>query len=206
MDKLDSLIGDTADGKAGVEELQTIINYLKLVKLNSEVEIDQSLARGLNYYTGAIIEVKAKSVNIGSVCGGGRYDNLTGIFGLPDVSGVGVSFGADRIYDVMNELNLFPEQVLQSSEVMLVNFGLKEGEFSLKILQELQENGIKAELFPDSSKIKKQMRYADQKGIRFVVLIGEEEMSSENYTVKDMKTGDQSKPTISQLINLIKNS
>jgi histidyl-tRNA synthetase len=203
---LESLIGSSAEGKAGINELKTIMDYLGNVELNSEVEIDQSLARGLNYYTGAIIEVKAKNVAIGSVCGGGRYDNLTGIFGLPDVSGVGVSFGADRIYDVLNELNLFPEQVLHSSEALLVNFGEKEGKFALKILQLLQENGIKAELFPDDAKLKKQMRYADQKGIRFVILIGEEEIKTSRYTLKDMKTGEQSKVLLSEIIRLIKTS
>lgn len=206
LKSLENLIGSTIDGKTGVAELESIVSYLENVELNSEVEIDQSLARGLNYYTGAIIEVKAKIVDIGSVCGGGRYDNLTGIFGLPDVSGVGISFGADRIYDVLNELNLFPEQVLRSSEVLLVNFGEIEGKFALTILQQLQEKEIKAELFPDAVKLKKQMRYADQKGIRFVILIGEEEMKSGQYTLKDMKTGDQSKQSLSEIISLIKTS
>jgi histidyl-tRNA synthetase len=206
LQSLENLIGSSAEGKAGIEELETIISYLENINLNSAVEIDQSLARGLNYYTGAIIEVKAKNVDIGSVCGGGRYDNLTGIFGLPDVSGVGVSFGADRIYDALNELNLFPEQVLHSSEALLVNFGEKEGKFALKILQLLQEKGIKAELFPDVAKLKKQMRYADQKGIRYVILIGEEEIKTGHYTLKDMKTGDQSKAIPEEIIRLIKTS
>lgn len=206
LEKLEELIGNTNDGKTGIEELRTILDYLDTLELVSEVEIDQSLARGLNYYTGAIIEVKAKNVEIGSVCGGGRYDNLTGIFGLPDVSGVGVSFGADRIYDVLNELNLFPEQVLRSSEVLLVNFGISEGKFALKVLMQLQANGIKAELFPDSAKMKKQMRYADQKGINFVILIGEEEMASGKFTLKNMQTGSQEKFTVPEIINRIKNS
>lgn len=206
LKKLESLIGSSIDGKAGIDELGMIIDYLENIDLKSEVEIDQSLARGLNYYTGAIIEVKAKNVDIGSVCGGGRYDNLTGIFGLPDVSGVGVSFGADRIYDVLHELNLFPEQILHSSEVLFINFGRKEGEFSLKILQVLQESGIKAELYPDEVKLKKQMRYADQKGIRFVILIGDEEIKTSRYTIKDMKTGDQRKLLLSEIISLIKSN
>lgn len=206
LKKLESLIGSSIEGKAGIDELGMIIDYLENIDLKSEVEIDQSLARGLNYYTGAIIEVKAKNVDIGSVCGGGRYDNLTGIFGLPDVSGVGVSFGADRIYDVLHELNLFPEQILHSSEVLFINFGRKEGEFSLKILQVLQESGIKAELYPDEAKLKKQMRYADQKGIRFVILIGDEEIKTSRYTIKDMKTGDQRKLLLSEIISLIKSN
>ena len=206
LKKLESLIGSSIDGKAGIDELGMIIDYLENIDLKSEVEIDQSLARGLNYYTGAIIEVKAKNVDIGSVCGGGRYDNLTGIFGLPDVSGVGVSFGADRIYDVLHELNLFPEQILHSSEVLFINFGRKEGEFSLKILEVLQESGIKAELYPDEAKLKKQMRYADQKGIRFVILIGDEEIKTSRYTIKDMKTGDQRKLLLSEIISLIKSN
>lgn len=206
LKKLESLIGSSIEGKAGIDELGMIIDYLENIDLKSEVEIDQSLARGLNYYTGAIIEVKAKNVDIGSVCGGGRYDNLTGIFGLPDVSGVGVSFGADRIYDVLHELNLFPEQILHSSEVLFINFGRKEGEFSLKILEVLQESGIKAELYPDEAKLKKQMRYADQKGIRFVILIGDEEIKTSRYTIKDMKTGDQRKLLLSEIISLIKSN
>jgi len=204
LEKLTSLIGDSAEGKAGVEELTFIIELLDSIHLTSEVEIDQSLARGLNYYTGAIIEVKAKNIDIGSVCGGGRYDNLTGIFGLPDVSGVGVSFGADRIYDVLQEANLFPEQVSQSSEVLLVNFGIKEASFSLKVLQVLQENGIKAEMFPDDAKLVKQMRYADQKGIRYVLLLGEEEIKTGLYTMKDMQTGYQSKLKLSEIIKQVK--
>ncbi len=200
---LTELIGITADGSKGIAELQTMLDLLSKLNIKSEVEIDQSLARGLNYYTGAIIEVKAKDVNIGSVCGGGRYDNLTGVFGLPDVSGVGVSFGADRIYDVLNELNLFPEQVQNNTKVMLVNFGEKEGIYSLSVLQQLQEAGIRAELYPDAAKMKKQMKYADQKSIQFVLLIGEQEMETGILTLKDMDSGEHHKLEIEQLIGFL---
>jgi len=203
---LSELVGITSDGSKGIAELQTMLDLLDKLNIKSEVEIDQSLARGLNYYTGAIIEVKAKDVSIGSVCGGGRYDNLTGVFGLPDVSGVGVSFGADRIYDVMNELDLFPEQVQNSTKVLLVNFGEKEGAYSLGVLQQLQENGVRAELYPDAVKMKKQLRYADQKGIQFVILIGEEEMKSGEYTLKNMNTGEQVKAGIEQIIEQLKSN
>jgi len=201
---LTELIGITADGSKGIAELQTMLDLLSKLNIKSEVEIDQSLARGLNYYTGAIIEVKAKDVNIGSVCGGGRYDNLTGVFGLPDVSGVGVSFGADRIYDVLNELNLFSEQVQNSTKVMLVNFGEKEGIYSLSVLQQLQEAGIRAELYPDAAKMKKQMKYADQKSIQFVLLIGEQEMETNILTLKDMGSGEHHKLELKQLIGFLK--
>jgi len=201
---LREIIGISSDGSKGIVELQTMLDLLNKLNIKSEVEIDQSLARGLNYYTGAIIEVKAKDVSIGSVCGGGRYDNLTGVFGLPDVSGVGVSFGADRIYDVLNELDLFPEQVQNSTKVLLVNFGEKEGAYSLGVLQQLQENGVRAELYPDTAKMKKQMRYADQKGIRYVILIGEEEMKSGVYTLKNMVSGEQVKAGLQQIIEQLK--
>ena len=200
---LKDLLGVTPDGNKGIEELETVLKYLKNLDLKAEVEIDQSLARGLNYYTGAIIEVKAKDVSIGSICGGGRYDNLTGIFGLPGVSGVGVSFGADRIYDVMTELNLFPKEVATSSKVLLVNFGEKEAVHSLKVLNELQKNGISAELYPDNAKMKKQMKYADQKKIPFVILIGEKEMEEKKYTLKNMETGEQSRLSIEEILNFL---
>ena len=198
---LKQLIGATEVGSKGILELESVLNYLMLIDVNSTVEIDQSLARGLNYYTGAIIEVKANDVSIGSICGGGRYDNLTGIFGLPDVSGVGVSFGADRIYDVMNELNLFPKEVETSTQVLLVNFGEKEANHSLEILETLQQAGINAELYPDSVKMKKQMKYADQRNIPYVMLIGEQEMESKQYTLKSMTTGEQEKLTVDEIVS-----
>jgi len=197
---LKQLIGDTEVGTKGILELETVIEYLKPLEINSTVEIDQSLARGLNYYTGAIIEVKANDVSIGSICGGGRYDNLTGVFGLPDVSGVGVSLGADRIYDVMNELDLFPKEVETSTQILLVNFGEREALHSLSVLEKLQKAGISAELYPDTAKMKKQMKYADQRNIPYVVLIGEQEMESKQYTLKSMITGEQEKLTAEEII------
>jgi len=197
------ILKDSEIGINGLEETMTVMRHLKDLKINSKWRLDLTLARGLEYYTGIIIEVTANDVNIGSVCGGGRYDDLTGIFGLPDVSGVGVSFGADRIYDVLAELNLFPEEVMSSTDVMLVNFGEKEATYSLSILQQLQQSGIKSELYPDSAKMKKQMKYADQKGIKYVLLIGEEEMKSGVYSLKDMKTGEQTKGKLEEVITIL---
>lgn len=204
INRLKDLIGETGDGSAGLAELQNMLDYLKNLNISSDIEIDPSLARGLSYYTGAIIEVKAKDVQIGSICGGGRYDNLTGIFGLPDVSGVGVSFGADRIFDVLNELNLFPEQAQKNKHVLLVNFGDEEAAFCLKISEVLYKYGIGAEVYPEPAKMKKQMQYADRKDINFVLLIGEEEINSGQYTLKDMKTGTQIKGVLTELIKRIK--
>lgn len=204
LDKLAELFEDMEEGTKGVYELNTIFENLEGLSIRSNVEFDQSLARGLNYYTGTIIEVKADDVQIGSVCGGGRYDNLTGVFGLPDVSGVGVSFGADRIYDVLTELNKFPDQMKGSAEVLLVNFGEKEAKFCLKVMEILQESDINAELYPEPAKMKKQMKYANLKSAGFVLLIGEEEIKSGMYTLKDMASGDQIKGQLSELIDRIK--
>lgn len=204
INSLNSALGENEDGAAGIKELQTIIDLLENLELNSKIVIDQSLARGLNYYTGAIIEVTADDVAIGSVCGGGRYDDLTGIFGLPDTSGVGISFGADRIYDVMNEKLLFNEQMQSTTQVMLVNFGDSEAKYALSVLAKIQQSGIRAELYPDSAKMKKQMKYADKKSISSVLLIGEEEMKSGLYTLKNMDTGDQQKVSLNDLIAILK--
>ena len=179
-------------GRAGIDEFEIIMGYLKDQDLAGSVELDISLARGLNYYTGTIIEVKAADVPMGSICGGGRYDDLTGIFGLKGVSGVGISFGADRIYDVMNELNLFPEIIGSTTKVLFVNFGPAEEKYCLPRLSELHEAGIPAEIFPDAAKIKKQLDYANRKNIPYVVLVGENEMKEGKLTLKDMKTGEQS--------------
>lgn len=192
LNQLRSTLSNSATGLKGIDEMHEIFKYLQSVKgLNSHVELDLSLARGLNYYTGAIFEVKANEMEMGSICGGGRYDDLTGIFGLKNVSGVGVSFGADRIYDVMLHLNLFPESLLVSSKVMFANFGEKESAFSLPIIQQLRENGISSELYPDAAKMKKQFDYANKKNIAYVVIIGESEMQNGNASVKDMHTGNQ---------------
>lgn len=204
LNRLGKLMLETQEGTEGIAELEKILSNLKGLNIKSEVEVDPSLARGLNYYTGAIIEVKADNVNIGSVCGGGRYDNLTGVFGLSDVSGVGVSFGADRIYDVMSELGLFPEQVQSSADVLLINFGESEAKFCLQVMEVLQNSGISAELYPDSAKLKKQMKYANLKSIGFVLLIGDEEMKSGQYTLKNMTSGEQVTEALSDLISRIK--
>ncbi len=205
LNSLRELIGNTEEGSHGLEEIQTILDYLKPMNLKAPVEIDQTLARGLNYYTGAIIEVKAQDVSIGSICGGGRYDNLTGIFGMPGVSGVGVSFGADRIYDVLTELNLFPQEAGALTTVLLINFGEKETPYALNILNKLHEAGISSELYPEPAKLKKQMKYANQKMIPYVVLIGEDEMQSGTLTLKNMQSGEQGKINVDELIKKLNN-
>ncbi len=202
--KLMEILADSEIGMKGINELMTVLRLLKDLKLNNKWTFDLTLARGLNYYTGAIIEVGAKDIQIGSICGGGRYDDLTGIFGMPDVSGVGISFGADRVYDVMNELNLFPSKSKNTSKIMLVNFGEEEAKYCLKIITEIRKAGIRAELYPDAVKMKKQMKYADQKSIPSVLLIGAEEIESEIFTYKDMNTGEQQKLNLEQLIALLK--
>lgn len=200
MKKLRNILSNSETGMQGLQEMQTIVNYLPSASVESIVDLDLTLARGLNYYTGTIIEVKAVDVNIGSICGGGRYDNLTGIFGLPGLSGVGVSFGADRIYDVLTELNIFPGMVTSNSKVLFVNFGEKEELYCLPLVNQLREKGIAAELFPDRAKMKKQMAYADRKQIPYVVLVGETEMQDGLLTIKNMITGDQSRLTPDEFI------
>ncbi|MFO7369740.1 MAG: histidine--tRNA ligase [Bacteroidales bacterium] len=190
-------------GIRGIEEAETLISMLNTLDLKSEVEIDISLARGLNYYTGTIIEVKALDVEMGSICGGGRYDDLTGIFGLKDISGVGISFGADRIYDVMEQLKLFPSETAESARVLLVNFGEKEALFCLGLLNKLHRAGIAAELYPDAAKLKKQMSYADARKVQFVVLAGENEIREGQLTVKNMTSGEQVKVTQEELVKLV---
>ena len=203
LNSLRELIGNTEDGNRGLEEIQEILDYLEPMNLKAPIEIDQTLARGLNYYTGAIIEVKAQDVSIGSICGGGRYDNLTGIFGMPGVSGVGVSFGADRIYDVLTELDLYPEEAAALTKVLIINFGEKETPYALTILNKLHREGISAEFYPESAKLKKQMKYANQKQIPYVILVGEEEMQSGTVTLKNMHSGEQRKITTDELIKNI---
>ncbi|WP_430812470.1 MULTISPECIES: histidine--tRNA ligase [unclassified Carboxylicivirga] len=190
-------------GMKGVDEIEVVLNYLDTLKLDLEVELDLTLARGLNYYTGAIFEVKAKDVAIGSITGGGRYDDLTGIFGLKDVSGVGISFGADRIYDVMNQLELFPEADGAKTRAMFVNFGGEDELYALGVLNEVRKAGINAELFPDAVKMKKQMNYANKKGIPYVLLAGEEERQAKVVTLKNMESGEQSKVSVPELIKVI---
>ena len=203
--QLKSLMAGIEVGEKGIEELETLFDYIDDMNVGIEYELDLTLARGLNYYTGAIFEVKAKDVAMGSISGGGRYDNLTGIFGLQDVSGVGISFGADRIYDVLTELNLFPERNVDSTEVIFLNFGKNEERYCLPYLQQLRRNGINAEIYPDSAKIQKQMKYADQRGIPVVVMAGEDEMNNKTFTVKWMKEGRQENVSAEELLNKINN-
>ena len=191
LDSLQSLFAGDETGMKGVDEMRTLFGYIADVKPACEVELDLTLARGLNYYTGAIFEVKAKNVSIGSICGGGRYDNLTGIFGMPDVSGVGISFGADRIYDVLTELNKFPENLEHTSTVLFINFGEKELAQCIKYTAMLRKNGVAAEIYPEAAKMKKQMSYADAKKILFVAFVGESEIANNTVTIKDMATGEQ---------------
>ncbi len=203
--QLKSLMAGIEIGEKGIEELETLFDYIDDMNVGIEYELDLTLARGLNYYTGAIFEVKAKDVAMGSISGGGRYDNLTGIFGLQGVSGVGISFGADRIYDVLTELNLFPERNVDSTEVIFLNFGKNEERYCLPYLQQLRRNGINAEIYPDSAKIQKQMKYADQRGIPVVVMAGEDEMNNKTFTVKWMKEGRQENVSAEELLNKINN-
>ena len=189
--QIEKVIGNSSIGMKGITEMRTMFRILDALSLGTEIEFDLTLARGLNYYTGAIFEVKSKDVQIGSITGGGRYDDLTGIFGLQGVSGVGISFGADRIYDVMSQLDLFPKEAIATTQVLFVNFGEKEQLYCLSILSELRTAGISCEMYPDVDKIKKQMNYANRKGVKFVAIVGENEMNNGMVTIKNMDTGDQ---------------
>ncbi|NLN96202.1 MAG: histidine--tRNA ligase [Bacteroidales bacterium] len=191
LGSLKQIVSTSVEGLKGIEELETIFTHLKNLDLNSEVIVGPSLARGLNYYTGAIIEVKAAGMKIGSVCGGGRYDDLTGIFGLPGISGVGISFGAERIYDVLDELNLFPDNLAGSAKIMFVNFGGKSIEESIKYSDELRKNGVASILYPDETRLKKQFAYADSLNIPYVAIIGDEEIEKKVINIRNMKTGEQ---------------
>lgn len=202
--KLDEILASSETGKKGVEELRYVVNETMKLGLNAELDLDVSLARGLNYYTGTIIEVKAKDVQIGSITGGGRYDNLTGVFGLPGVSGVGISFGADRIYDVLNALDLYPENASAATTVIFTNFGEQEAIASMKVIKQLRANGITAEIYPDCSKMKKQMAYANALAIPFVAIIGETELAENKVTLKDMTSGEQETLDIEGLVNRLK--
>ena len=172
--------------------------------MKNEIELDLTLARGLNYYTGAIFEVKALDVQIGSITGGGRYDNLTGVFGMSGVSCVGISFGADRIFDVLNQLDLYPKEAVNGTQLLFINFGEKEAAFSMNVLTEVRAAGIRAEIFPDASKMKKQMGYANSKAIPFVALVGENEMNEGKVTLKNMETGEQKMVTPQELVSELK--
>ena len=204
IEKLAEIIGNTESGRLGIDELKTVFDGVKKAGIEARITLDVSLARGLNYYTGTIIEVKALDVEIGSITGGGRYDNLTGIFGLKDVSGVGISFGADRIYDVLNTLDLYPENTLSAVEVMFTNMGENEAAVSMKMLREIRRAGIAAEIYPDVSKMQKQMKYADTLGVKYVAIVGETEAANGTLTLKNMATGDQQTVTPDQAIAIIK--
>jgi len=203
LDQIEQVINCSETGLKGIEEVRTIFNYLKQLSLGTEVELDLTLARGLNYYTGAIFEVKAKDMEIGSITGGGRYDDLTGIFGLPDVSGVGISFGADRIYDVMTQLDLFPKDRVTTTKLMFVNFGPEEEKYCLPMLAKLRAAGLNAEIYPEAAKMKKQMNYANKKGIAFVAMAGENEIADGLFTLKNMETGNQQQFDSRQLLETL---
>ena len=206
VSQLEQILLNSEIGLKGISEIKKLFGYLDNLQLNTEVELDLTLARGLNYYTGAIFEVKARDFEMGSICGGGRYDDLTGIFGLPNVSGVGVSFGAERIYDVLLQANLFPQHSTETTKVLFVNFGEKEEAYCLPVLAEIRKNGINAEIFPDNAKMQKQMTYANKKNIPFVVLAGESEMQSKKFTLKNMETGEQKSVSAEELINILSQS
>ena len=206
-DKLKTIadvLKDSEVGCKGVEETKFILDVLKTTNIKSKVSFDLTLARGLNYYTGAIFEVKALDVEIGSITGGGRYDNLTGIFGMPGLSGVGISFGADRIFDVLNQLDLYPKESLNATQLLFINFGEKETAYCLPIVSVAREQGISTEIYPDAVKMKKQMSYANAKAIPFVALAGETEMAEGKITLKNMTTGEQSLVTPDELLKTIK--
>lgn len=200
------VLHDSEIGIKGVEETAYILNILKSAGLHNDIELDLTLARGLNYYTGAIFEVKALDVAIGSITGGGRYDNLTGIFGMPGLSGVGISFGADRIYDVLNTLDLYPKETVNTTRVLFINFGEKETAYCLPFVNEARRKGISAEMYPDAVKMKKQMSYANAKQIPYVALAGENEINENKITLKNMETGEQKLLSVSDLMNVLSES
>lgn len=203
LDTIAEVLATSEIGLKGVEETRFILNTLQTVNLNNEIQLDLTLARGLNYYTGAIFEVKALDTPMGSITGGGRYDNLTGIFGMPGLSGVGFSFGADRIFDVLNTLDLFPKEAVHTTQVLFINFGEKETAYCIPLVAQLRKAGIRTEIYPDSAKMKKQMGYANAKEIPFVVLVGENEMNTGKLTLKNMTTGEQTQVDIDELIEQV---
>lgn len=204
LETLKTVLATSEAGLKGVEASEFILKTVSALGVKSEVELDLTLARGLNYYTGAIFEVKALDVQIGSISGGGRYDNLTGVFGMDGMSGVGISFGADRIFDVLNQLDLYPKEAVNGTELLFVNFGDKEAAYCLPILTKVREAGVRAEIYPDASKMKKQMGYANDKQIPFVAIVGENEMNEGKLTLKNMTTGEQSLVTPDELLAVVK--
>ena len=204
LKQLRGVIGASETGLKGIEEMETIFDYSEALGTSLEIELDLSLARGLNYYTGAIFEVKSKDFAIGSICGGGRYDDLTGIFGMPNMSGVGISFGADRIYDVMTGLDLFPPEASGTTKVLLLNFGGEEERAALKLTKSLREADIACEIYPENAKMKKQMEYANRRGVPYVAILGSDELAAGTVTVKNMGSGEQQSIAQAELINLLK--
>lgn len=203
LEKLSAILSETEIGMAGVDELRQVISGYNAGWHRAALDLDVSLARGLNYYTGTIIEVKALDVAIGSITGGGRYDNLTGVFGLPDVSGVGISFGADRIYDVLNALDLYPSEVNSGAKVMFINFGDAEAKAALPVMERMRKSGIPCEIYPDPVKMKKQMGYADSLGIPFVAVMGETEIAEGTIMLKDMVAGEQKPVTLEEALEIL---
>ena len=195
---------DSEVGRKGLEEMREVFAGIDAIGHKAEMEVDISLARGLNYYTGTIIEVKARDVEIGSITGGGRYDNLTGVFGMPGLSGVGISFGADRIYDVMNQLNLYPAEITQTVKVLFINFSAREALQAAKYVKMLREAGIAAQLYPDNAKMKKQMSMADADAIPYTAFVGESEIADGTIVLKDMASGEQKKVTPAEAIEILK--
>lgn len=201
---MEDFLASSEVGMKGIEELRFILNSASQVDLKNELQLDLTLARGLNYYTGAIFEVKALDTPMGSITGGGRYDNLTGIFGMPGISGVGISFGADRIYDVLNTLDLYPKEITTDTQMLFINFGEKETCYCLPVVAKARQNGIRTEMFPDAAKMKKQMAYANANAIPYVALAGDDEIQKGVVTLKNMETGEQKQVTPEQLIEIVK--
>ena len=201
---MEDFLASSEVGMKGIEELRFILNAASQVDLKNELQLDLTLARGLNYYTGAIFEVKALDTPMGSITGGGRYDNLTGIFGMPGISGVGISFGADRIYDVLNTLDLYPKEITTDTQLLFINFGEKETRYCLPVVAKARQNGIRTEMFPDAAKMKKQMAYANANAIPYVALAGDDEIQKGVVTLKNMETGEQEQVTPEQLIEIVK--
>ena len=205
LETLKNVLAASETGMKGIEESEFILNTLNGLNIKSEIELDLTLARGLNYYTGAIFEVKALDVQIGSISGGGRYDNLTGVFGMPGVSGVGISFGADRIFDVLNQLDLYPKEAVNGTQLLFVNFGAAEASYCLPVLAKAREAGIRAEIYPDAAKMKKQMSYANAKEIPFVAIVGENEMKEGKVMLKNMVSGEQNLVSAEELVKVVMN-
>lgn len=204
LQTMENFLSASEIGMKGIEELRFILGACDKVELENELQLDLTLARGLNYYTGAIFEVKALDTPMGSITGGGRYDNLTGIFGMPGISGVGISFGADRIYDVLNTLDLYPKEITTNTQLLFINFGDNEAEYCMPIVSKSRANGIRTELFPDAAKMKKQMSYANANNIPFVALAGDDEIQKGVVTLKNMETGEQKQVTAEEMISIVK--